>query len=687
MNKCRTVRTALSPRVLILVALALVVLMPIPAQTQGSQAVELKEPAVVRFFFTDQEHLNAVAGELDVWEVHRDEGYAVAAVSPAQYQWLADLGYRLQVDAEKTALLGVRGPLDPRFYYYDDDYYNSYGRYVVDFLQSVSSTYPNLTLLTDIGDAWQASHGGYHRDMWVLRITNEDAAYGPIASKPAFYLFAQIHAREVATSELAIRYIKYLTEGWNGAGGYNVDPDVTWLVNHNVAYVLVMQNPDGHRVNEQDINNYRRKNMDNDDGCPYSDQWGVDLNRNHSFFWGCCGGSSGNACSETYRGPYRDSEPETAAFQAHFEQVMLDQNGPNGDDQYPPAAPDDATGIFVSLHQYADEILWPYNFNPGGAPNHQQMRTIARKLAYYNGFYPSGFLYTVDGSSDDWVYGKFGIPAYTFEVGPDYGSCGGFFPAYGCIDGIDGMTRNFWAEQRPAFLYMHKIADTPYITSYGPDAQNVAANPSSVPQGVPLELTATIADHRYSGDPLTPIAAAEYFVDAPGADGTGTAMAPSDGSWGGTTEAVKATVDTASLTIGKHYLLVHGKGTNGMWGPFTAVFIEVTSGTGNDMHVGNIVLHHVPGASGRYILVALTNIVDQDNQPVASATVNLEWTLPDGSTQGKQAVTGPAGWAGYFMLWSKQTGIYEACVTNVTKAGYLYDPDQNVETCDTRQVP
>ena len=45
--------------------------------------------------------------------------------------------------------------------------------------------------LIDIGDAWQASHGGYHRDMWVLRITNEDPAYGDIADKPAFFPHAE----------------------------------------------------------------------------------------------------------------------------------------------------------------------------------------------------------------------------------------------------------------------------------------------------------------------------------------------------------------------------------------------------------------------------------------------------------------------------------------------------------------
>ncbi|MBN1136278.1 MAG: PKD domain-containing protein, partial [Anaerolineae bacterium] len=511
------------------------------------------------------------------WEVHYDLGYAVAAVDPAQYQWLESLGYRLQIDPEKTALLGIHAPLDQRFYYFDADYTNPLGRYMVNFLQDTATSYGDITEVIDIGDAWQAEHGGYHRDIWVLRITNEDPAYGDISTKPVFFLMAAIHAREVSTPELAIRYIKYLTSGFEGVGGYGLDPDVTWLVNHNVAYIMVSQNPDGHRVNEANTGAYWRKNLDNDDGCASS--YGVDLNRNSSFKWGCCNGSSGNPCSETYRGPSRASEPETAYFQAYFATVMIDQNGNNGDDEIPPAAPDDATGLFISLHSYQDEILWPFGFDEGGAPNNAQLQTIARKMAYYNDFYPSGFLYTVDGSTDDWTYGKFGVASFTFEVGPQSGSCGGFFPAYGCIDGIDGMTRDFWAENGPAFIFAHKIARTPYITSYGPDTQNIVVTPDSVPQGTPVALTANVADHRYGGDTLKPIAAAEYFVDAPGADGSGIAMSPADGAWGETNEDVQATVDTSGMAPGQHYILVHGRNNEGKWGPFTAVFVSTTTGS------------------------------------------------------------------------------------------------------------
>ena len=626
----------------LMVAVALIGLVG-PWSLADTPPVGPTEPVVVRLYFQDQAHLNAVAGELDIWEVHPQDHYAVVALQPAEYQWLRGLGYRLETDAEKTTLLGIEAPLDPRFYYFDDYYSNANNLYIVNFLQDTTTAYPGLTELYDVGDAWEASHGGHPRDMWVLRITNEDPAYGPIEDKPVFYLFATIHAREVAVPELAIRYIKYLTSGYNGQGGYGVDPDVTWLVNHHVAYVLVMQNPDGHVVNEQNTGAYRRKNMDNDDGCADPGTWGVDLNRNHNFKWGCCGGSSGNPCAETYRGPSRGSEPETIAFQTHFAGVVPDQNGPNGDDEIAPASPMTTTGIFISLHSYSDLILWPFGFSPGGAPNHTQLQTIARKFAYYNGYSPDGFLYTVDGSSDDWAYGKFGIAAYTFEVGPSSGSCGGFFPAYGCIDGIDGMPRNFWNENRPAFLYAHKIARTPYLTAYGPDTQNLAVTPDEVPQGTPVNLTANIADHRYGGDPLQPIYGAEYFLDAPGEDGTGLAMSPADGSWGGMSENAVATVDTTSLAPGRHYILVHGLNDDGVWGPFTAVFLTTTLGTSPEVISLEAAPTRIPIVYGQATVTATLTLSNGTPTPGWLVTFTTDLGTLDPSTaysdENGQAVT------------------------------------------------
>ena len=532
---------------------------------------------VVRVYFDSRAELDAVSGELDIWEVHHSEGYFVAMMSPAQRDWLVALDYRVEIDVEKTA--GLMAPLDARYHYFDSNYSNSNGNYIVNTLQWVNMMNDSTTELIDIGNAWQADHGGYHRDIWVLRITNEDPAYGAIEDKPPFFLFANAHAREVTTPEMALRYILYLTSGYNGLGGYNVDPDVTWLVDHHVIYVLASVNPDGHRINEADTGLNRRKNMDNDDGCTTSGSWGVDLNRNSSFKWGCCGGSSGSACVDTYRGPSRASEPEIAAFQTYFASIFTDWNGANGDDVIPPAAPDNAMGIFISLHTYSDLVLWPWGHTGTDAPNGAQLTTIGRKFAYFNNYTPQQAmdLYTTDGTTDDWTYGKFGVASFTFEMGPEYGGCSGFFPAFGCQDGIDGQPQNFWAENRPAFIYAHKIAATPYITAYGPDSQTLAVNPASVPAGNSFALTANVMDHRFGGDALGEVNAAEYFIDAPGADGSGTAMTPVDGSWGGTSENVQASVVAGyNLSVGKHYLLVHGRNTQGKWGPFTAVFFQVT---------------------------------------------------------------------------------------------------------------
>jgi len=551
--------------------------------TDISLGVEQSQEVVIRFYYDNQEQLNAVAGQLDIWEVHPlprvgpSAGYAIAAVIPAQQDWLEVQGYQVEIDPEKTAdLQSPTAALDPRYYYFDNFNYNSNDRYIMNFMQEMSATYPALTELLDIGDAWLATQGDYHRDMWVLRVTNEDPQYGEISSKPPFFLIANIHAREVTTPEMAIRYIKYLTMGYNGAGGYGVDPDVTWLVNHHVVYVLVSQNPDGRVINEEEINNYWRKNVDNLNGCSDPSSWGTDLNRNSSFKWGCCGGSSGNACNDIYRGPSRASEPETAAFQAFAASIFTDWNGNNGDDEIAPASPDNASGIFITLHSYQDEILWPFGFSQDGAPNFNQLKTIGYKLADMTGevMNPTGFLYTVDGSTDDWVYGKLGVASFTYEIGPTYGSCGEFFPAYGCQDGIDGMPRNFWAEMGPSFVYANKIAGTPYMTAYGPDTKNLVVSPSSIPPGMPVNLTGTVWDPRYGSDPSRPIEAAEYFIDAPGIDGSGIPMDPAN-SWGNPPTDVETIINTSGLSGGQHYILVHGMNDQGDWGPFTAVFLTI----------------------------------------------------------------------------------------------------------------
>lgn len=541
---------------------SLLVLLAVPAIAEGS--------SVEAVFYTDQRTLDRLARDYDLWAVDRETGVAIVRLREEEKARLLAEGVSMlpaeALDAAPEVPLAV---LDPRYHYYDDFVTNPQSNYVVDDLSSLAFTFPQLTELIDIGDAWDASHGGHPRDILVLRITNEDPDLGPIEDKPPFVLMANIHAREVTTPELARRFVHYLLDGWDGGGGYGEDPLVTWLVDRHVAYVLVMQNPDGHAVNEQSTSAFRRKNVDDDDGCSTSDL-GVDLNRNHSFRWACCMGSSGNPCGETYHGPGPASEPETQALQSFVLSVLDDANGPNGDDQLPPAAPAGTPGLFLTLHSYSDLVLWPWGFSDSGpAPNAAQLQTIGRKFALFNGYDPAGFLYEVDGTSDDWTYGKLGVAAFTFEVGPTFGGCAGFFPAFECLDGQSG--RAFWDENLPAFLYALSVAPAPYTLAYGADSFDAVTAPLGSTR---VQLTATVADRRLPGDPLGAVVAAETFVDEVGSPGTGTALSPVDGTWGGSSEAVEGMLDLSFVPGGRHLILIRGLLDGGPWGPLAAAWVD-----------------------------------------------------------------------------------------------------------------
>lgn len=98
-------------------------------------------------------------------------------------------------------------------------------------LHTLVKVYPELTTLTSIGQTHQG------RDIWVMTLT--DASTGPAQSKPGYYLDAQIHAEEHATSAVALYTIYYLLTQ------YGEDAEVTRLLEQQVFYILPRLNPDG----------------------------------------------------------------------------------------------------------------------------------------------------------------------------------------------------------------------------------------------------------------------------------------------------------------------------------------------------------------------------------------------------------------------------------------------------------
>ncbi|HPW54782.1 MAG TPA: M14 family zinc carboxypeptidase [Thermoanaerobaculaceae bacterium] len=515
-------------------------------------------PVVAKIHYQTEEQLRELASRLDIWEVNHPESFVVARLSPVKLALLTSEGFALEIDTAKTALLyEVREPLPGQVdaipgypcYRTVEETYATYDTLV--------AAYPNLITKLDIGDSWDkiTPGGPTGYDIWALIITNS-AIPGP---KPRFFLVAEIHAREYTTAETATRFAEYLLES------YGTDPDVTWLLDWCEIHIVPMANPDGRKFAEG--GDLWRKNTDNDDGCSIPGEYGTDLNRNHTFKWNQ-GGSSGDPCDETYRGPAAGSEPEVQVIQAYVTSIFPDQRGPGDSD----AAPATTTGALITLHSYSNLVLWPWGFTSSPAPNGTALQTLGRKLAFFNNYTPqqSVALYPTTGSTDDWAYGELGIASYTFEMGSQF------------FESCSQFTNTIWPANRNALLYAFKASRRPYQTPAGPEAINLQVSPAGVMPGAVVMLSATVDDTRYragSGEPTQAIAEARWTVDTPSfVSGTTTyPMTPTDGAFNSPSEGVQATVDTTGWSAGRHLLFVEGRDAAGNWGVPTAAFVCVSA--------------------------------------------------------------------------------------------------------------
>jgi hypothetical protein len=538
---------------------------------------------VMRVYFRDRDERDRLAQELNAEEALTTGGYLTVIRDRDLYYDLAARGLHVEIDENRSRNLSVPQILPFTFY----------GGYktveeIYAFLDQKVAQFPNLVEKIDIGDSWcKANPGacvlpspwnGY--DLFVLHITNRNIP-GP---KPVFWADGNIHAREIVTPEVVMRMIDYLLNN------YDTNADVHWLVDYHDIWLMPEVNPDGHHIVEAGGGSpyYYRKNGDNvgGSGCSWPpsafNQFGVDNNRNFPFKWGCCGGSSGSVCDQTYRGISGGSDPEDMAIVNMIRTLVPDQRGPNDTDP----APITATGVYQNIHTNAAVNLYTWGWTATQIPNYAETNNIAAHMAAANANPPGnsypygsiiGELYPVDGGSIDWAYGELGMAAFSTELGGQ-----DFLVPYSCIDNPGcGSSQGLWPENRGMLLYLAKIARTPYLTSHGPDANTVLTTPPSVPQGVPSQLTAS-ANFTWSGNTFSQnVGAAEYYIDTPPWAG-GTAV-PMNGTFNSPTVAVDATINTGSLSVGRHVIFVRGRGVNDFqgfqtWGPISAAFLDVTGG-------------------------------------------------------------------------------------------------------------
>ncbi len=386
-------------------ASALALTLAPPALAGGSRpaASPTVRPYTVYGVATREDRSNLVAQGLDIGEKAWAD-HVVLYGTKAQALSLTVQGYTVQPQSADD------------FPPYDSGYHN-YSEMVAD-VQNFAAAHPSLVHIFSLGTSYEG------RDLIGVRIS-DDATDN--LSEPGVFYVGQHHAREHLTVEVVLSIMHNFLE----------KPQLSNLIHTRQIYIVPSLNPDGA---EYDITggsyHYWRKNRQ-----PYQGVYGTDQNRNYSYRWGCCGGSSGNPGDETYRGPYPFWTPEDSRM-ADF---ML-------------AHPNITTGI--SYHSYATLILYPYGYTYTDIPpdmtvvDHNTFVAMGARMHQTTGYTAeqSSDLYITDGDWNDWMYGALHKYPITVELDDDNGY--GFYPP---DEYIPSESARNWR----AALFVAQIADCP----------------------------------------------------------------------------------------------------------------------------------------------------------------------------------------------------------------------------------
>ncbi len=338
--------------------------------------------------------------------VEADHASLVVTASSSDVRKLRALGrYRVTAQVQAKAPVRRKGGQTARAADFPsaDSGYHNYQEMTAE-TATIAANYPSIVSRSSLGRTYQG------REIWALKVSDNVSSD---EAEPEVLFTHNQHAREHLTVEMAMYLLNELTTK------YASDARIRGVVDSREIWIIPSINPDG---SEYDVStgNYAmwRKNRQPTAG---SSSIGTDLNRNWSFQWGCCGGSSTTPSSETFRGPSAFSAPETQVVRNFVQSRRI-----GGVQQI-------KTGI--DFHTYSELILWPYGYTTADttttmtADVRNTFASLGQDMATTNGYTPeqASDLYIADGTIDDWLWGAEGIFGYTFEMYPKTSSPG-FYP-------------------------------------------------------------------------------------------------------------------------------------------------------------------------------------------------------------------------------------------------------------------
>jgi hypothetical protein len=272
------------------------------------------------------------------------------------------------------------------------------------------------------------------RELWAVKVSDNVMIDEP---EPEVLFDGLHHADEHMSQEMTLAILKWL------ATGYGNDPRITSLVNTREIWIIFGMNPDGatYDIGGRVYHHWRK----NRQPTPGSSAIGTDLNRNYDYRWGCCGGASSNPASSRYRGRSAFSAPETRAFRDFVASRVI-----GGRQQIRTA---------ISFHTTGRIVMYPYGYTYADVPadmsqkDHLTFVAMARTMAASNGYKAeqASDLYISSGTSRDWLYGRYRVFSFTFEMSPNSAA----YPPDEAIPSETGRNRN-------AVLYAIDLANCPY---------------------------------------------------------------------------------------------------------------------------------------------------------------------------------------------------------------------------------
>ncbi len=523
---------------------------------------------VVRAYFPDRETATklVISHHNYLLESHLDKGYLILDLPPSEQLKLSQFDISIQQDKnwllqwqKKRSKLIKDSVRVSSISNNTSQSFSCYPTVEETYLEAeqLAADNPQIVEWIDIGNSYEKDINAGGFDIRVMKITNKLNSQ----QKPILFIQGAMHAREMTPGMLTLDFAKLLIEG------YGNNADATWIIDQQEVHILFLLNPDARKKAEQVI--FWRKNTNQNYCSPTSEDRGADLNRNFSFFWNQGGttpaGSSGNVCAETYRGPSPSSEPEVQAVESYIRSIFVDSRGVAETD----AAPASTSGLHLDLHSYSELVLWPWGHSTTPSGNDSQFRTLARRIAAFNGYAATRSigLYPTNGTSDNVSYGELGVAALTFELGTD------FFETCTSYEASVKQTN------LAALMYAAKITSAPYQLPSGPTASNLRVVVNNADS---INLTATIDDNRFlratpGEEPRQNISAAEYSIDIPFSDAqvAPIAMSAVDGNLDSFTELMTVDIDTTTLSTGRHIVYLRGQDESSSWGPTSAIFIDI----------------------------------------------------------------------------------------------------------------